>query len=555
AEEAMAGFVMFFLASRGEGTPESWAMARAVAADMRLPLAARALAHQHLVRDKQVQPAASLRASDLHYASAASAEEWWGAPGQEVMLDAPVHVLGLPAERPLRLRGGTSETPVLRLNSVAVHGEPKTRLTELRDLTVEGGFHTQASSTNHAPILLARNVLFRRNASLAVSGFARLEDAFLDYAGLTVAMGGALELQRVQGWVAEAKVAGEWRVRGGQLGFSLRPELAATARVAMREAQLSGALPFKAAPGATVLWRDVVAQCDGEWPATLPAAWSVQQARIAAPLAGATQAIVPLAAPHTGQVYVLAGRTTPPTKRVESLAALRQALYGARPGELIELAAGDHSLTSPIEVPPGVTLVGATGSKVMVSRAASAAFTFSGAGAVALRDIHNEVVNVPGSTPGTEIADMQPKTALTVGREAWVIIQGGDMRRWHHAAHTIARVAAGGRLEFKNHPASDAVLVQPGGLIVKDPQPAKHATAQRRAIAQRTRTEQWEDAARRYGGAIAKAGNRAERVAATRSFGDSVAATVRITEASRIDGARAYLRAVVPVMQRNPSES
>lgn len=552
-EQSRAHFINFLIASSAALTPEVRELGERVAKDSDLPLVLRALAHRTLLLDDPSRAAPSLRASDLFHARhAPDPKRPWGAPGQEILISAAVKTADYPVHRPLRLRGHGTFPPSVEVSAADRNrSEPVSRLLAFRGVSVSG---PGLSDSAIKPLLSGHAVEFTRGTVLIVHGTARfVASRFLENR-VEVASGARLDLRDCDASLTATRIAGTWTSAGGELRFAKAPLVEASARLTHTGTVLTGEFPFPIPAGAQVRWRDLVASTGANWPDSLPAGWQLDGVRIVAASATAGPAIRPLPTPHRGQHYVVAAPNAPATVTVASLDELQETLRSARPGAVLALQKGDYLAPSPLIIPPGVSLVGQPGARILVPFGSTGAFTLAQPGAARLRDLDVEHHD-PTRTASTYTPDQTDKTLFILGADTWMSVHGGSQKRWFQETHHFADLGARARLELHDRrPLERVQLAADAKLYYRDFDRDPIVTL-RLEIARHSREQLWADAARRFETQFSRATTFTERSAAVREFDHAIGEVGRLTQAGTPASTRALIKTLLPAVQRYPNEA
>ncbi len=552
-EESRAHFINFLFASSAVLTPEVRELGERVVKDSDLPLILRALVHRTLLLDDPSRASPALRASDLFHARhAPDPKRPWGAPGQEILISGAVKTADYPAHRPLRLRGHGSFPPSVEVSAAdRRRSEPVSRLLAFRGVSLSG---PGLSDSAIKPLLSGHAVELMRGTVLIVHGTARfVASRFLENR-VEVASGARLDLRDCDASLTATRIAGTWTSDGGELRFAKAPAVEAGARLTHTGTVLTGEFPFPTPAGAQVRWRDLVASTGANWPDSLPAGWQLDGVRIVAAAATAGPAIRPLPAPHRGQHYVVAAPNAAATVTVTSLDELQETLRSARPGAVLALQKGDYLPSSPLLIPPGVSLVGQPGARILVPFGSTGAFTLTQPGAARLRDLDVEHHD-PTRTASTYTPDLYDKTLFILGADTWMSVHGGSQKRWFQETHHFADLGARARLELHNRrPLERVQLAADAKLSYRDVDRDPIVTL-RLEIARHSREQLWADAARRFEAQFSRATNLTERSAAVREFDNAIGEVGRLTQAGTPASTRALIKTLLPAVQRYPNEA
>jgi hypothetical protein len=552
-EESRAHFINFLLASSAALTPEVRELGERVVKDSDLPLILRALAHRTLLLDDPSRASPALRASDLFHARhAPDPKRPWGAPGQEILISGAVKTADYPAHRPLRLRGHGTFPPSVEVSAAdRRRSEPVSRLLAFRGVSLSG---PGLSDSAIKPLLSGHAVEFTRGTVLIVHGTARfVASRFLENR-VEVASGARLDLRDCDASLTTTRIAGTWTSDGGELRFAKAPAVEAGARLTHTGTVLTGEFPFPTPAGAQVRWRDLVASTGANWPDSLPAGWQLDGVRIVAAAATVGPAIRPLPAPHRGQHYVVAAPNAAAAVTVTSLDELQEALRSARPGAVLALQKGEYSPSSPLLIPPGVSLVGQPGARILVPFGSTGAFTLTQPGAARLRDLDVEHHD-PTRTASTYTPDLYDKTLFILGADTWMSVHGGSQKRWFQETHHFADLGARARLELHDRrPLERVQLAADAKRYYRDVDRDPIVTL-RLEIARHSREQLWADAARRFEAQFSRATNLTERSAAVREFDNAIGEVGRLTQAGTPASTRALIKTLLPAVQRYPNEA
>ena len=552
-EESRAHFVNFLIASSAALTPEVRELGERVAQDAALPLVLRALAHRILLLADPSRAAPALRASDLFHARhAPDPKRPWGAPGQEIFISAAVKTADYPVHLPLRLRGHGSFPPNVEVSAAdRRRSESGSRLLAFHGVSLSG---PGLSDSAIKPLLSGHAVELTRGTALAVHGAARfVASRFLENR-VEVAPGARLDLRDCDASLTATRIAGTWTSNGGEFRFATPPAVVGGARLAHTGTVLTGEFPFPLPAGAQVRWRDLVASTGANWPDSLPDGWQLDGVRVVAATATAGPAVRPLPAPHRGQHYIVAGPNAAATATVTSLPELQVALRSARPGAVLALQQGAYQPSSPLSLPPGVSLVGQPGARILVPNGSTGAFTLAQPGAARLRNLAVEHYD-PTRTATHYTPDQTDKTLFILGADTWMSVHGGSQERWFQETHHFADLGARARLELHDRRLVDRVQLAAGAKLYYRDVDRDALAVLRREIAGHSREQLWADAARRFEAELARATNVAERSAAVRDFDDAIGEVGRLTHAGTVVSTRALIKTLLPAVQRYPNEA
>ena len=551
-EEPRAHFVNFIVSSNVALTPEVRELGERVSKDAALPLVLRALAHRILLLADPARAVPALRASDLFHARhAPNPKRPWGAPGQEILISSAVKTADYPLNLPLRLRGHGFPPRVEVSAGDRRRGEPASRLLAFHGVSLAG---PGLSDSAIQPLLFGRAVELTRGTVLGVHGAARfVASRFLENR-VDVAANARLDLRDCDALLTAMRIDGAWTTHGGELRFSNRPTVGASARLAHVGTVLTGEFPFAIADGAQVRWSDLVASTGASWPDALPSGWQIDGVRIVAATSTAGPAVRPLIPPHRGQHYVVAAPNAPATATVTSLESLREALRSARPGAVIALQKGDYHAAPPLSLPPGISLVGQTGTRILVPSSSTGAFVLAQPGAARLRDLAVEQDD-PTRTATHYTPDRTDKTVYTLGADTWISVHGGSLTRWFQETHHFADLGARARLELHDRRPLDGVQLTAGATLHYRDADREPLLVLRREIARHSRDQLWADAARRFEAEFTRATNFEERSAAVRAFDNAIGDVGRLTQAGTQASTRTLIATLLPAVQRYPNEA
>lgn len=552
-EEPRARFVNFLVASSAALTPEVRELGERVAHDAALPLVLRALAHRLLLLADPTRAAPALRASDLFHARhAPDPKRAWGAPGQEIFISAPVNTADYPVHLPIRLRGHGSFPPRVEVSSAdRRRPEAGSRLLAFHSVSLGG---PGLSDSSLKPLLSGHAVELSRGTVLSVHGAARfVASRFLENR-IEVAPTGRLDLRDCDALLTATRIAGTWTSHGGEFRFATPPAVVGGARLTHTGTVLTGEFPFPLPAGAQVRWRDLVASTGANWPDSLPAGWQLDGVRVVAATTATGPAVRPLPAPHRGQHYVVAAPNAAATATVASLSELEDALKSARPGAVVALQKGDYLPFSPLILPPGVSLVGQPGVRLLVPVGSTGAFSLAQPGAARIRDLAVEHHD-PTRTATHYTPDRTDKTLFLLGADTWMSVHGGSQERWFQETHHFADLGARARLELHDRRVLDRVQLAAGAQLYYRDVGHDSIVVLRREIARHSREQLWADAVRRFEAEFARATNVTERSAAVREFDHAVGEVGRLTQAGTHASTRALIKTLLPAVQRHPNEA